>query len=447
MASAVKTTITPVEDEIYTAQDYLKQSQNSALAGVDATLAAGQANYKNAVADTNAQYDNIAQEAYTDYIKQQRAAANQLASSGLYNSGYADTYKVEQANQYSANRNANELARTQTLRNLASEQEQLKLQAESDKANINAQYGQLYADQANVDREYERYLAEAKTAAEHTALQNAYSAAEIGDFSKLEALGIDTTAAKTAYQAQLTAQQLDEAYAAADIGDFSKLEALGIDTTSAKKLWEAKVYSALSSAYGYGSSGGSGGSGSSGTSSKDSGRTATASDYGLTESEYAKARSLGESLVANYLNQGRTWGEILEYAESIEPGIASQFGNNFYKAYLDTVSSFYNLYSEEEVETISKVDFTRELNRKGIMTRGDAIKYANTLTGADRNIALSYVDEIYPVYNSLTSAQKDIRANASTLSGAQTTINALYDSGQISKTMKKQLIAWANDEF
>ena len=81
------------------------------------------------------------------------------------------------------------------------------------------------------------------------------------------------------------------------------------------------------------------------------------------------------------------------------------------------------------------------------MTRGDAIKYANTLTGADRNIALSYVDEIYPVYNSLTSAQKDIRANASTLSGAQTTINALYDSGQISETMKKQLIAWANDEF
>ena len=392
MASAVKTTITPVEDEIYTAQDYLKQSQNSALAGVDATLAAGQANYKNAVADTNAQYDNIAQEAYTDYIKQQKAAANQLASSGLYNSGYADTYKVEQANQYSANRNANELARTQTLRNLASEQEQLKLQAESDKANINAQYGQLYADQANVDREYERYLAEAKTAAEQTALQNAYSAAEIGDFSKLESLGIDTTAAKSAYQAQLTAQQLDEAYAAADIGDFSKLEALGIDTTSAKKLWEAKVYSALSSAYGYGSSRGSGSSGGSGTSSKDSGGTAEKDFGGLTGDEYAQAITQANNLVNNMLKQGKSYADVMDYIGSIEWGITKQFGEDWFNVYKNKVEQTYPQYQAPTVD-----DIIAEFERYNIRNRADATEYINTLPNSVYTVGVKALKQSFPL--------------------------------------------------
>lgn len=386
MASAVKTTITPVEDEIYTAQDYLKQSQNSALAGVDATLAAGQANYKNAVADTNTQYDNIAQEAYTNYIKQQKAAANQLASSGLYNSGYADTYKVEQANQYSANRNANELARTQTLRNLASEQEQLKLQAESDKANINAQYGQLYADQANVDREYERYLAEAKTAAEQTALQNAYSAAEIGDFSKLESLGIDTTAAKAAYQAQLTAQRLDEAYAAADIGDFSKLEALGIDTTSAKKLWEAKVYSAISSAYGYG------GSGSSKTSSEDSGVTAE-KDFGdLTGAEYQQAITQANTLVNNMLKQGKSYAEVMDYIGSIEWGTTKQFGEDWFNVYKNKVEQTYPQYQAPTVD-----DIIAEFERYGIRNRADATDYINALPNSAYTVGVKALNQSFPL--------------------------------------------------
>jgi hypothetical protein len=94
--------------------------------------------------------------------------------------------------------------------------------------------------------EYARYADEqtASTTAQQNALSDAYSAAEIGDYSKLEALGIDTTTYKKN-------AALKSAYAAADAGDFSQLEALGIDTTNLRAAYQKS----LSSGSGSGSSG------------------------------------------------------------------------------------------------------------------------------------------------------------------------------------------------
>ena len=105
---AITTTITPLEDEVLslTAQQYLQQSRDDALAAVDRNLAATASGYANATADINASYDNIARQAYANYQTGQRGLANQLSSTGLYNTGYADTLRVGQANQYAANLNA-----------------------------------------------------------------------------------------------------------------------------------------------------------------------------------------------------------------------------------------------------------------------------------------------------------------------------------------------------
>ena len=74
-------------------------------------------------------------------------------------------------------------------------------------------------------------------------LSEAYAAAEMGDYSKLQALGIDTTQA-------LRNIQLQEAYAAAEMGDFSKLAALGVDISRLLKEQEdADAAAALSNEY------------------------------------------------------------------------------------------------------------------------------------------------------------------------------------------------------
>ena len=78
-----------------------------------------------------------------------------------------------------------------------------------------ARYDQEYAD-SRADTEFEQQLAlktlklqeqqmiqNARTAAEQRAIENAYAAAEIGDFSRLKALGINTGAAEKVFALQM----------------------------------------------------------------------------------------------------------------------------------------------------------------------------------------------------------------------------------------------------
>lgn len=395
---AITTTITPLEDDIinYSAQRQLQAAQQNALAGVDKSLAAGQVGYNNAVQDTNAAYDNIARQAYANYQSGQKGLANQLASAGLYNTGYADTLRVQQANQYAANLNASEVERAKTLRDLAAEQEANRLNAEAQKLDIQAQYGQLMANQANTDRDYsfalkqygdsradvewerEQYLKEAQNTAQQQLISNAYNAAEIGDFSQLEALGIDTTAAKAAFAQSQRAALLDEAYAAAEMGDFSYLKALGVDTSGMEKMWQAELARAL-----YASYGGGGGS-SSGSTTKKETQTPKEKDFGaLTGSEYSFAITQADKLIKNFVNQGKSYNDAVAHVEQARYAIVQQYGEDVYETYKNRVLNNYPQY-----EPYTEDDILADFEVLGIEDYEDAMQYAYGLSGNDQVLAI-----------------------------------------------------------
>ncbi|MBQ5973105.1 MAG: hypothetical protein IJL69_02800, partial [Oscillospiraceae bacterium] len=249
------------------------------------TAAAAAANVRleeigSAAAAADAGYDRTARSLYAQDQLAQRAAANGLASAGLYRSGYSDTVRLGLQNQYAADLAANEAARR-------SEEERWRLERLGvlsdlavENAAVDEQLLKLGLGQYNTDREfafrqsaeeYQRGVEQRKLASAErkAALDEAYAAAEIGDFSRLEALGLDTAAARTAFGDEeamrrarldsLAAEErraaLADAYAAAEIGDFSGLEALGVDTTAAKAayldaaaLQKAKLDSAAAAA-------------------------------------------------------------------------------------------------------------------------------------------------------------------------------------------------------
>ena len=135
--------------------------------------------------------------AYSNLVTGQQQAANVLAGSGLYNSGYADSQRVQMQNNYGTSINENELARVGALRDIGLARQQTELAGQSDIASINANYNQLYA---NFLYQKQQDEAAAQTEQQQTALSNAYNAAEYGDFSQLKALGIDTSSAEKLYK-------------------------------------------------------------------------------------------------------------------------------------------------------------------------------------------------------------------------------------------------------
>lgn len=102
----------------------------------------------------NEQYDNLARQNYQGYMTGQAALANQLASQGLYNSGYSDTAKVQQTTAYREQQNQNERSRIQQLAELDSQIAIARLNGSADLNELEAQYAQLMQEQANADRAY-----------------------------------------------------------------------------------------------------------------------------------------------------------------------------------------------------------------------------------------------------------------------------------------------------
>lgn len=87
----------------------------------------------------------------------------------------------------------------------------------------------------------ERQKADRDAADYATKLAQAYNAASIGDYSQLEALGIDTSKLKADENAAKTSAELSAAYKRAEVGDFSALDALGVDTSALKAQWAAQT--------------------------------------------------------------------------------------------------------------------------------------------------------------------------------------------------------------
>lgn len=121
-------------------------------------------------------------------------------------------------------------------------------------------------NQFNTDRSfnYGQLLDEVnnQTALRNEEMNKALAAAEYGDYSMLNRMGINTDKNSTDWERQYNLAML-----AAEYGDYSGLQALGIDTSKAGAQYS-----------GGGSSGGGGGSGSRGNGNEQAGYTLTAAD-------------------------------------------------------------------------------------------------------------------------------------------------------------------------
>lgn len=290
-----------------TAEEYLKEALAAELAAARTKTGEGIAGYESEIPEINKAYDALAANAYRELLAGQRASANALAGAGLYNSGYADSYKLAERLAYKNELNENEAARAAAIADIGERIESLKREGEKSESEIGARYARLLAEQADRDRE--------------SAIENAYSAAELGDFSGLEALGIDTSAAK--------------------------------------RLYDAKLYSALNTAAGA----------SSGKTSASSAGTKASESLGALESELAVGMAKG--FVDNYsAKQGIPFSEILPLLERSKDFLTGKYGAAFYEKYLDTVLRSYPGSSRYTGGSLSSVEgIIAFINNKNNMHR------------------------------------------------------------------------------
>ena len=355
----------------------------------------------------NDAYNQLARQNYQGYMQSQEALANQLASQGLYNSGYSDTAKIAQNVGYRSAQSETERARLQALADLETEISVARLNGSANLAELEAEYAILQNEQANYEREFaynaaqqlldrqyqqnrdavadnrydtewtyqqqrdqeadERYRSEKAT-------EDAWRRAEYGDFSGLEAIGIDPTIYQKAYDKEQ--QRADEEWAMyveehkakmaqyvsaedqrlydnaveqAKHGNFQPLQDLGIDTTSwedeyarIKELEGLEVQAAYQDL-------------ALGEQQIELNKKAIAEKEAAAEKEVStetqlKAEAEADALTKMYLNSGKSRNELLAYlsTNTAKNYYVKQFGQSGYDYLLSLASAMYDSYAAPE---------------------------------------------------------------------------------------------------
>ena len=134
--------------------NYLQQAQEAAQNAARQRMEANiqQIEYNRPL--YNQQYDALARQNYQGYMSSKEQLANELASQGLYNSGYSDSAKVAQATAYRELQNQNEQERLRRLAELDQQIAQARLNGDADLNDLEAEYAQLLQEQANKDRAF-----------------------------------------------------------------------------------------------------------------------------------------------------------------------------------------------------------------------------------------------------------------------------------------------------
>ena len=134
--------------------NYLQQAQEAAQKAARQRMEANiqQIEYNRPL--YNQQYDALARQNYQGYISSKEQLANELASQGLYNSGYSDSAKVAQTTAYRERQNQNEQERLRRLAELDQQIAQARLNGDADLNDLEAEYAQLLQEQANKDRAF-----------------------------------------------------------------------------------------------------------------------------------------------------------------------------------------------------------------------------------------------------------------------------------------------------
>jgi hypothetical protein len=134
--------------------NYLQQAQEAAQKAARQRMEANiqQIEYNRPL--YNQQYDALARQNYQGYMSSKEQLANELASQGLYNSGYSDSAKVAQTTAYRERQNQNEQERLRRLAELDQQIAQARLNGDADLNDLEAEYAQLLQEQANKDRAF-----------------------------------------------------------------------------------------------------------------------------------------------------------------------------------------------------------------------------------------------------------------------------------------------------
>lgn len=134
--------------------NYLQQAQEAAQNAARQRMEANiqQIEYNRPL--YNQQYDALARQNYQGYMSSKEQLANELASQGLYNSGYSDSAKVAQTTAYRERQNQNEQERMRRLAELDQQIAQARLNGDADLNDLEAEYAQLLQEQANKDRAF-----------------------------------------------------------------------------------------------------------------------------------------------------------------------------------------------------------------------------------------------------------------------------------------------------
>lgn len=224
-----------------TQQDYLDTLKNK---------------YNAAVSDQNDSYEAQARANYLNFLANQNNAKLSLASSGA-KGGLGQTLISNIANNYATNANAAASDNQKVLRDLYNDYQSTYAETANNFQQTLSTVQQnmigYLQSAAEAQNSYNQWVAQAKRSAtvedRNFALQKAQA--------YLDQYNANRTAAEQAYEfaQQMQYQQdsfayqkeqdtLDNAYKAAENGDFSKLKALGYNTTNLEKMYQANLLGA-----------------------------------------------------------------------------------------------------------------------------------------------------------------------------------------------------------
>ena len=212
--------------------------------------------YNAAVSDQNDSYEAQARANYLNFLANQNNAKLSLASSGA-KGGLGQTLISNIANNYATNANAAASDNQKALRDLYNDYQSTYAETANNfqqtLSTVQQNMVGYLQSAAEAQNSYNQWVAQAKRSAtvedRNFALQKAQA--------YLDQYNANRTAAEQAYEfaQQMQYQQdsfayqkeqdtLDNAYKAAENGDFSKLKALGYNTTNLEKMYQANLLGA-----------------------------------------------------------------------------------------------------------------------------------------------------------------------------------------------------------
>ncbi|WP_458408058.1 hypothetical protein [Anaerotignum sp.] len=241
------------QEELQAAYDKIAQLQEQAIQN---QLSMTQAQINAAQQTANSEYDDLAREAYINMRLSQNALPQQLSALGISGGG-SESANLKLQTNYQNNLHTSEQQRAQMLKDFALQGLQAQTQANSDIANINANAAQnalnaWLSEQANQNswnqwlanfqmqqKQYQDSLSQYEYEKQQNELTQAIELAQLtGDYSRLKAMGYDTTYMEQLKDANLKQMALEALYTQAQT---------------------AKVNGSVKSGSGGGNSGGSGG--------------------------------------------------------------------------------------------------------------------------------------------------------------------------------------------